>query len=208
MLFVNRKDAGIQLAKLLLEKNTKADIVITIPRGGVPVAMEIAKEMDLPIQLCLIRKLGHPIDSEFAIGAVSATGMLVNNKDVEWEKSPDFTTLIQKERKRINEMTEKFNHVINPTEIRNKHTILVDDGIATGTCMELAIQELKEAGVATITVATPVCPKNTYNKIKKMADDFTTCMVPERFIGIGGYYKDFEQVSDDEVISILSNTSS
>lgn len=203
MLFVNRKDAGIQLAKMLVEKNTKADIIITIPRGGVPVAMEIAKQMDLPIRLCLIRKLGHPIDSEFAIGAVSATGMLINNKVVDWEKSPDFTNLVQKERKRINEMTEKFNHVINPMEIKNKNTILVDDGIATGTCVELAIQELKESGVASITVATPVCPKNTYDKIKKMADDFITCMVPVHFIGIGGYYQDFEQVTDDEVLTIL-----
>ncbi|MEY4629709.1 MAG: hypothetical protein RLZZ595_2035 [Bacteroidota bacterium] len=208
MLFKNRKEAGSLLANLLIEKNVIADIILTIPRGGIPVAMEIAKQMELPMRLYFIRKLGHPIDGEFAIGAVSVKGMLINNKDFGWEKSPDFTILVQKERKRINEMIEKFNHVINPAEIRNKHTILVDDGIATGSCMELAIQELRENGAAMITVATPVCAKNTYAKINKLADDFITCMVPEHFIGIGAYYKDFEQVTDDEVIAILSKNSS
>jgi predicted phosphoribosyltransferase len=203
MRFENREDAGIQLTTLLAEKNIAADCVITIPRGGIPVAMVIAKTLHLPLKLMLVRKLGHPINSEYAIGAVTEKDLLVHNDVFIKEQHPEITALIQKERKRIIEMKIKFDHVIEFRDIKHKNIILVDDGIATGTCIELAIQELRKNGVKTITVATPVCPFNTYQQLKKIADETICCIVAQQFTGISAYYHDFEQLTDERVVSLL-----
>ena len=204
MLFKNRKDAGKQLAKKIDEKGLTADVIVTLPRGGIPVAIEIAKTLNLPLRLCLVRKLGHPLNNEFAIGAVTAKNILIKNKEFEKTENLHLEKLIQTERKRINEMAVKFNHLFTPKDIKNKNIILVDDGIATGTCVELAIQELKKFGAGKITIATPICPQNNYEKIKILVDDLITCIIPDQFWGIGAFYLDFEQVSDEEVIQLLS----
>lgn len=203
MRFENREDAGTQLATLLAEKNIVADYVITIPRGGIPVAMVIAKTLHLPLKLILVRKIGHPINSEFAIGAVSEKNILFHNDVFIKEQHPEITALIQKERKRILDMKIKFDHQIEFNNIKHKNIILVDDGIATGTCIELAIQELRKNGVKKITVATPVCPFNTYQQLKKVADETICCIVAQQFTGISAYYHDFEQLTDESVVSLL-----
>lgn len=208
MRFENREDAGIQLTTLLAEKNIVADCVVTIPRGGIPVAMVIAKTLHLPLKLMLVRKLGHPINSEYAIGAVTEKNILVHNDAFIKEQHPEITALIQKERKRIQDMKLKFDHTIEFHEIKHKHIILVDDGIATGTCIELAIQELRKNGVKTITVATPVCPFNTYQQLKKIADETICCIVAQQFTGISAYYHDFEQLTDENVESLLHQVNS
>lgn len=201
--FENREDAGIQLTTLLAEKNIIADCVVTIPRGGIPVAMVIAKTLHLPLKLMLVRKLGHPINSEYAIGAVTEKNILVHNDVFIKEQHPEITALIQKERKRILEMKIKFDHTVELQDIKHKKIILVDDGIATGTCIELAIQELRKNGVKSITVATPVCPFNTYQQLKKIADETICCIVAQQFTGISAYYHDFEQLTDEGVLSLL-----
>ena len=203
MRYENREDAGLQLSALLLEKQIHADCVITIPRGGIPVALVIAKQLHLPLKLILIRKLGHPINPEFAIGAVSATSLLMHNHYFVNEHHPDITSIIQKERKRIEEMKINFDHEFTFEEVKQKNILLVDDGIATGTCIELAIQELRKNGAKTITVATPVCPFNTFQHIKKIADDIVCGIVAQQFTGISAYYHDFEQLSDDQVSRLL-----
>jgi predicted phosphoribosyltransferase len=203
MRFENREDAGIQLTSLLAEKNIFADCVITIPRGGIPVAMVIAKTLHLPLKLMLVRKLGHPINSEFAIGAVTEKNILIHNDAFIKEQHPEITALIQKERNRILDMKIKFDHTIELQDIKYKNIILVDDGIATGTCIELAIQELRKNGVKSITVATPVCPFNTYQQLKKIADETICCIVAQQFTGISAYYHDFEQLTDESVLSLL-----
>jgi putative phosphoribosyl transferase len=206
MLFKNRKDAGMQLAKKIDEKGLTADVIVTLPRGGIPVAIEIAKTLNLPIRLCLVRKLGHPLNNEFAIGAVTAKNILIKNKEFENIETLHLEKLIQTERKRIEEMAVKFNHMFTPKDIKNKNIILVDDGIATGTCVELATQELKEFGAGKITIATPICPRNNYEKIKILVDDLITVIIPDQFWGIGAFYLDFEQVSDEELIQLLSRS--
>jgi predicted phosphoribosyltransferase len=204
MRFENREDAGQQLSTLLIEKKINADLVITIPRGGIPVAAAIAKILKLPLRLIFVRKLGHPINTEFAIGAVTEKNILVHNDSFIKEEHPEITVLIQKERKRIAEMKVKFNHEFDLQRIKYKNIVLVDDGIATGTCMELAIEELRKNGPKTITVATPVCSFNAYQHLKKIADETICCVVAQQFTGISAYYHDFDQLSDDQVINLLN----
>jgi predicted phosphoribosyltransferase len=204
MRFENREDAGQQLSTLLIEKKINADLVITIPRGGIPVAAAIAKILKLPLRLIFVRKLGHPINTEFAIGAVTEKNILVHNDSFIKEEHPEITVLVQKERKRIAEMKVKFNHEFDLQRIKHKNIVLVDDGIATGTCMELAIEELRKNGPKTITVATPVCSFNAYQHLKKIADETICCVVAQQFTGISAYYHDFDQLSDDQVINFLN----
>lgn len=203
--FENREDAGQQLSTLLIEKNISADCVITIPRGGIPVALVVAKLLHLPLKLILVRKLGHPINSEFAIGAITEKNILVHNDSFIKEGHPEIAAIIKKERKRIIEMKQKFNHEYDYPTTKYKNVILVDDGIATGTCIELAIEELRKNGAKTITVATPVCPFNTYQHIKKIADEIICCIVAQQFTGISAFYHNFEQLSDDQVKNLLEH---
>lgn len=203
MRYENREDAGLQLSTLLLEKQIHADCVITIPRGGIPVALVIAKQLHIPLKLILIRKLGHPINPEFAIGAISSNSTLMHNHSFINEHHPEITSIIQKERKRISEMKIKFGHEFTFDDVKQKHIILVDDGIATGTCIELAIQELRKNGAKTIRVVSPVCPFNTFQHIKKIADDIVCGIVAQQFTGISAYYHDFEQLSDEQVSRLL-----
>jgi putative phosphoribosyl transferase len=203
--FENREDAGQQLSTLLIEKNISADCVITIPRGGIPVALVVAKSLHLPLKLILVRKLGHPINSEFAIGAITEKNILVHNDSFIKEGHPEIAAIIKKERKRIIEMKQKFNHEYDYPTTKYKNVILVDDGIATGTCIELAIEELRKNGAKTITVATPVCPFNTYQHIKKIADETICCIVAQQFTGISAFYHNFEQLSDDQVKNLLEH---
>ena len=203
--FENREDAGQQLSTLLIEKNISAYCVITIPRGGIPVALVVAKSLHLPLKLILVRKLGHPINSEFAIGAITEKNILVHNDSFIKEGHPEIAAIIKKERKRIIEMKQKFNHEYDYPTTKYKNVILVDDGIATGTCIELAIEELRKNGAKTITVATPVCPFNTYQHIKKIADETICCIVAQQFTGISAFYHNFEQLSDDQVKNLLEH---
>jgi len=205
MRFENRDDAGHQLATLLLEKKITADCVITIPRGGIPVAIVIAKRLHLPLKLMLVRKLGHPINCEFAIGAVTEKNILMHNDLFIKEEHPEITALIKRERKRILDMKIKFNHEFDNQTIKHKTVILVDDGIATGACMELAIEELRKNGAKTIIVATPVSPFNTYQHIKKIADETICCIVAQQFTGISSYYHHFEQLTDDQVKQLIND---
>ena len=205
MKFENREDAGLQLSTLLLEKKIDADYIITMPRGGIPVGLAMTKILHLPLKLIFVRKLGHPINREYAIGAVTEKNTLVHNGVFVKEQHAEITSLVEKERKRIREMKFKFKHELDFQAIKQKNIILVDDGIATGTCIELAIKELRTNGVKKITVASPVCPFNTYQHLKKFADETICCVVAQQFTGISAYYHDFDQLSDENVIALLSH---
>ena len=152
-----------------------------------------------------MRKLGHPINSEFAIGAITEKNILVHNDSFIKKGHPEIAAIIKKERKRITEMKQKFNHEYDYPTTKYKNVILVDDGIASGTCIELAIEELRKNGAKTITVATPVCPFNTYQRIKKIADETICCIVAQQFTGISAFYHNFEQLSDDQVKNLLEH---
>lgn len=204
-IFVNRDDAGRLLGEELLHLHVNGDIVLAIPRGGVPVGIAVARLLHLPLKLYLARKIGHPANNEYAIGAVSENDLLLNNTE-EPEKSY-IERNIKKERLRISEMKRKFGRTANPNDLLGKNVIIVDDGIATGTCMQLAIKESKKSGAKTITVAVPVCPSATEEKIRPLANKTITLLRPIHFTGIGAYYQDFSQLTDTEVIDLLKKVS-
>lgn len=202
LIFNNRENAGSLLYEKLRDENTSAEIVIALPRGGVPVASIIAEKMNLPLRLTFIRKIGHPVNPEYAIGAVSESDLILN------DASQYGTEYLKKEiisqRKRIIEMQKTFKNGYVKKDVSGKKVLLTDDGIATGTCMELVIKELREHEVSSVRIAAPVCPYNTYNRLIKIADGITCLFIAQNFLGIGSYYNDFTQLTDAMVVNILN----
>ena len=203
-IFEDRTDAGIQLADAMISLDIKADIVLALPRGGVPVGMVVAEKMGIPLELYLVRKIGHPFNDEYAMGAVSDYDLLLNESETADNEYLNKT--IKKERKRLLEMKELFGHVATMNEISGKRIVLVDDGIATGTCMLLAINEIRKFGPKEIIVASPVCPLQTEDKIKNSADKLVILRRPIHFTGIGTYYANFAQLKDNQVIELIKRS--
>lgn len=203
-IFLDRKDAGIQLADALLRLEIKADLVLALPRGGIPVGMVVAEKLGLPLKLYMVRKIGHPFNDEYAMGAVSENELVLNVPET---RDHDYlNNTINKERKRIEEMKETFGHVATGNDIMGKRIVLVDDGIATGTCMSLVINLIRKAGAKEIIVASPVCPLQTEEKMRKIADKLIILKHPVHFAGIGAYYVDFTQLNDNQVIEIIKRS--
>lgn len=203
-IFADRTDAGIQLAAALLALDIKADIVLALPRGGVPVGVIVAEKLGLPLKLYLARKIGHPLNDEYAMGAVSEHDLLLNESE---NADHDYLDKnIKKERKRIAEMKELFGNVATKNDISGKSIVLVDDGIATGTCMFLAINEIRKLGAKEIFVASPVCPPQTEENIRKITDKLIILKHPFHFVGIGAYYSDFTQLTDSQVIELIKRS--
>lgn len=202
-MFKDRTDAGAQLAKELINyKNTKA-LLLAIPRGGVPVAQAIAEELTLPISLVLVKKIGHPFNKEYAIGAANLEDFFVIDKtDV-----PD--DYIEKEvkaiRTRLKEMQELFIKKNRNILIEGKNVIIVDDGIATGNTIINAIRLIRKKNPRKIIVAAPVGSEKSVKNIKEIADEVIILKTPANFRAIGEYYTDFKQVNDEEVIDLLKS---
>ena len=203
-IFADRNDAGIQLADALLALGIKADIVLAIPRGGVPVGMVVAEKLGLPLKLFLVRKIGHPFNDEFAMGAVTEHDLVLNESE---KADQDYlNNVIKRERHRIKEMKEIFGHVATENDISGKRIVLVDDGIATGTCISLAIKIMRKSGAKEIIVASPVCPLQTENNMRKIADILIILKHPFHFEGIGAYYANFAQLTDNQVIALIKRS--
>jgi putative phosphoribosyl transferase len=201
-LFRNRVHAGSLLCEKLSDEHIKVDLVIALPRGGVPLGAKIADCLRIPLRLLLIRKIGHPINPEYAIGAVSETGLFLNEGNHYGQEY--LKNAIKKERSRILEMKTIFKNLYQGEEVRGKDVLLVDDGIATGTCMRLAIKELQESGAHKIRIAVPVCAQHSANKIEQEVDSFICLYSPVAFLGIGAYYREFDQLTDEKVVEILN----
>ncbi len=198
MIFANRAEAGTILAAKLWKYREENAVVMAIPRGGVPVAFEIAKSLGLPMDLALIKKIGHPNNKEYAIGATSLTDYFI----VPFEKvSQEYVTAeVQKIRKRLNEMHSKFMGGKPVRDLQGKTVIVVDDGIATGNTLMATLQVLRKGNPFKIVVAVPVASSNAVRKLKPAADELICISEPEEFYGVGAFYKDFDQVTDEEVM--------
>ncbi|MCL5970515.1 MAG: phosphoribosyl transferase [Patescibacteria group bacterium] len=205
MYFKNRREAGKLLAKALGKYKNKEVIVYALPRGGVVTAIEIAKYLDAPLDLIITRKIGHPFEPEYAIGAVAENGHLVRgrfgitNIDQKW-----FRDEIKKEQKEAQRRREKYLSGRKPLSAKGKIAILVDDGIATGLTIKAGVLELKHQNPKKIVVAVPVAPKDVAEQIKKDVDELVVLDVPKFYVGaVGAYYGEFLPVEDEEVIEIL-----
>lgn len=200
-MFQNRSEAGMLLAAKLRKYQNMPGVLLAVPRGGVPVAYEVARELNMPLEVILVKKLGHPLNKEYAIGAVSLKDMIV----IPHEDVTDF--YIQKEvekiRSRLQEMQKRFMGDKQPESIQDRTIILIDDGVATGNTLLATLRLLKKAQPSKIVVAVPVISKSAAQKIKREADELIAVIVPETFYGVGEFYEDFTQVSDDEVVEYL-----
>jgi putative phosphoribosyl transferase len=204
--FVNRVDAGKRLASALKNFSGKHGIVLAIPRGGVVVGFEIAKVLNLPLDVIIPRKIGAPDNPELAIGAVAedGTAILDNNLIKYLGVSLEY---IKEERERQKQEIERrlklYRQDASYPDLKSLDVIVVDDGIATGSTMKAALASVKNRGAASITVAVPVGPPSTIEELNEMADRVVCLYTPEYFKAIGEFYTDFSQTSDEEVIGLM-----
>jgi predicted phosphoribosyltransferase len=206
MRFANRSDAGKQLAAKLAEKyEGQVGVVYALPRGGVVLGVEIARRLHMPLDLIIARKIGHPQNPEYAIGAVTENGDLVRSP-YEVGNIPEqwFQHQAATEREEARRRHQLYVGGRPPLPAEGKTAILVDDGIATGLTMEAAIRALHRQQPARVVVAVPVVPVDTAAKLAREVDDVVAVDVARDYLGaVGAYYDDFPQVSDDQVIALL-----
>jgi predicted phosphoribosyltransferase len=200
-MFRNRTEAGLLLAAKLKKYKNTPGVVLAVPRGGVPVAYAVAKELGFPIEVILTKKIGHPVNKEYAIGAASLTDYFIvphdNVTDEYIEKE------LQRIRRRLKEMYTKFMGDKEPENLKGKTVILVDDGIATGNTLLGTVNVLRKSNPGKIVIGVPVASKSAVQKLLKEVDEVVAVMIPEEFYGVGAFYDDFEQVSDEEVMFYL-----
>jgi len=203
-MYKDRTDAGLKLAAALEAYRGKNAVVLAIPRGGVPVGCAVAKQLGLPLELLLAKKLGHPMNREYAIGAVSLTDRFVaTDEDI----SPEYLEQeTQRVRNRLLEMQETFNAGAAPPSYRNKILIVVDDGIATGNTLLCTIGMLRKQHPAKIVIAVPVASESSVDKLSPLVDDIVCPWIPSWFTGVGAFYENFKQVEDEEVVGYLKST--
>lgn len=201
-MFQNRSRAGKALAKMLVQYKRDDVIVLGIPRGGIPVAYEIAESLDKPLGIVLVKKIGHPMNKEYAIGAVSLEDEII------MPEHNISTNYIEEEvkivRKRLMQMRDYFKgRDYTNMEVKNKVVILVDDGIATGYTMLNTIRLVRRCQPKKIIVAIPVGPKESIDAIKNEGVTVVVIEIPYFFNGIGAFYEDFTQVNEDIVLDLL-----
>jgi putative phosphoribosyl transferase len=205
--FRDRVDAGRRLAALLGKYKNQNAVIYALPRGGVPVAMEIARVLNCPLDLIIVRKIGHPRNPEYALGAVAEDGFLVVNEEELARVDPKwFEAEMEKQKQEAKRRRELYLQGRKPIAALGKIAIVVDDGIATGSTMLVAVKKVTQEKPAKIVVAVAVSPQETAQRFAKEVDEFVAVTIPEIFLGaIGYYYDDFSQVSDEEVIALLKS---
>lgn len=207
MLFRDRVEAGRFLAaKLKRFSNRSNAIVLALPRGGVPVAYQVATALDLPLDIFIVRKLGVPGHEELAMGAIASGGIRVSNEDiVQSLRIPESVigTVAEMESHELERREKFYRQGAHPLDVKNKTVILVDDGLATGATMRAAARALRQKGVKEIVVAVPVAAPSTCKEFESEVDHVICGVTPEPFYGVGSWYRDFSQTSDDEVIDLL-----
>lgn len=200
-MFTDRIQAGSLLASKLRPLVKKEALVLGIPRGGVPVAYAVAHSLGLPLGLLLVKKIGHPLYPEYGIGAVSRDDIFVFP---DAGVSDHFVKAqAEKIRKRLDAMEQVFGKYITKEEVAGKTVIIVDDGIATGYTIFCAIQLLKKKHPERIIVAAPVASRESVMELRDVADNVVILLIPEMLTGVGAYYADFHQMTDQEVAAYL-----
>jgi putative phosphoribosyl transferase len=202
----DRKDAGRRLAERLLRFRGENPVVLGIPRGGVVVAAEIAEMLNAPLDILAVRKIGAPINPEYGLGAVAEGGIrLLDGPRMEelGYSAASLEPVIERELKELERRIRRYREGRSRIELRNRTVILVDDGVATGGTVRVAIQALRALQVSRIVLALGVCPPETYSLLRREADDIVVLAVPRAFYAVGEWYREFEPVEDDEVCEVL-----
>lgn len=211
MLFEDRRSAGQILARKLSEYAGRDDVVVLgLPRGGVPVAYEIARRLHAPLDVFLVRKLGVPGQEELAFGAIAAGGVRVLNYRVLEGLNIDQQTIDEvaaHESRELERRERVYRGDRSPLELRDKVVILVDDGLATGSTMRAAVAALRRMGPARIVVAVPVGAVETCEELRSVADEVVCARTPHPFYAVGLWYTNFDQTTDEEVRALLAAAS-
>jgi predicted phosphoribosyltransferase len=201
MYFINRYDAAMQLIQPLDKYRNKDGVILAVPRGGVPIGYYLAKHFDFPLDLLMTKKIGHPLNSEYAIGAAGMEDNIIE----EITGIPD--GYVEKETARVQqqlkERYQKFMKRNEPADIKGKIVIVTDDGIATGRTVLATIKMLRGKRPAKLVVAVPVAAPQAAERIKLVVDDFICLYTPFPFYGVGRFYIDFSEVSDEDVSNLL-----
>jgi predicted phosphoribosyltransferase len=200
-MFQDRIQAGTLLAAKLKKYKNKEGIVLAVPRGGVPVAYAVAKELGLPVEIVLTKKIGHPLNKEYAIGAASLTDHFVIPH--EHVSEVYIQSELKRIRERLKEMYRQFMGDREPAQISGKTVIVIDDGIATGNTLLGTIHVLRKSKAGKIVIAAPVASKSAVQKLSEEADEVVVLLQPDEFYGVGAFYENFTQVTDEEVLFYL-----
>lgn len=207
MIFQDRTDAGQKLAVKLTEYADREDVLIlALPRGGVPVAFEAAKRLNAPLDVFLVRKLGVPGHEELAMGAIASGGVRVLNETVVNPlRIPDsiIDAVAEKEQRELERRERVYRDELPAPEVAGKIVILIDDGLATGATMRAAAVALKHMNPAKIIIAVPVASPDTCEEFETEVDAVVCAATPQPFYGVGAWYRDFSQTTDDEVRELL-----
>jgi predicted phosphoribosyltransferase len=209
--FRDRREAGRRLADVLLPYALRDPVVLGLPRGGVPVAFEVARRLDAPLDVCIVRKLGAPGHEEFAMGAIASGGVeLLSEHTVRalGLTEAQVTRVLVREREELARRERAYRDGRPPVEVRGRTVILVDDGLATGASMQAGVMALRSRRPAAIVVAVPVASASACEEIRRVADACVCLRTPEPFFGVGQWYVDFGQTTDDEVRALLAAGSS
>lgn len=202
--FEDRSDAGRRLAERLMELKGQPDVVVLgVPRGGVPVAREVARVLGMPLDVFLCRKLGVPGQAELAFGAVTADGgvypdegtMRVTGVNAELARRMEISA-----REDLAEQARRYRRERGALELAGRTVVVVDDGIATGASMVAAVRALRGCGVARVIVAAPVAPREVVTRLELDADRVVVVWAPEEFYAVGQFYREFRQVAEEEVV--------
>jgi putative phosphoribosyl transferase len=203
----DRTHAGRELASKLLEYANRPDvIVLALPRGGVPVAFEVAKALRAPLDVFAVRKLGVPGHEEYAMGAIATGGVRVLDESVVRAigvTRAQLDAVTAAEQLELERRERQYRGDRPPPDVTGRTVILVDDGLATGSTMRAAVEALREEGAARVIVAVPIAPPETCDAFRDIVDDIVCARTPEPFYAVGLWYQNFSQTTDDEVRELL-----
>jgi putative phosphoribosyl transferase len=212
MLFANRREAGRILASLLMKYADRDDVlVLALPRGGVPVGFEVAQALRAPLDVFIVRKLGVPGHDELAMGAIATGGVRVLNDDVvmSLELEPEVIDAVAaREEKELARRERLYRGARPAPDVHGRTVILIDDGLATGSTMRAAVAALRKQTPARIVVAVPVAAPETCEEFKTEVDEVVCAATPRMFNGVGRWYEDFSQTTDEEVHELLAQARS
>jgi predicted phosphoribosyltransferase len=209
MIFASREDAGRKLGQYLKDQRVEAGLVLGLPRGGVVVAAAVAQILQLPLDVLIVRKIGHPIHREFAVGAL-AEGDVVVLDEAAAAISPilqgELEAIIEEEKERLAAYGARFHRQGSPA-LAGKAVLLVDDGLATGATTEAAVLSVKKQRARSVVVAAPVASLHAVERLQGLADQVKALLVDPDFEAVGRYYEVFSQTTDAEVLQVLKGVS-
>ncbi len=205
VVFESREDAGVKLARWLKERGVQAQLVLGLPRGGVIVAAAVAHALRLPLDVLIVRKIGHPLQREFAVGALAEGDVVVlpeRGADLGRNLRSELQHVIEEERVRLQTYQQRFHHATG-ARVAGRDILLVDDGLATGATTEAAVLSARKQGASQVIVAAPVGSASAVKRLAAIADRLEVMFVDPDFDAVGCYYTSFPQTTDEEVLEAL-----